>query len=125
MEPSFKIRAYEGAVDPFDDDRLAFPLPSLILDSIAWATRQKGGAGLSALVPDMEYRSASRSECRKQFRDAPNGVWIVTALACRLPFVEGTLHINHDQRRARVWKFIHTGIITKGQRRGGQRAGSA
>ncbi len=32
MEPSFKIRAYEGAVDPLGDDRLAFPLESLVLD---------------------------------------------------------------------------------------------
>jgi hypothetical protein len=57
---------------------------------------------MATLVPDMEYRGASRSECRKQVRDAPNGVWIVTPLACSLPFVEGTLHINHDQRRAGI-----------------------
>ncbi len=66
---------------------------------------------MSTLVPDMEYRGTSRSECCKQFRDTPNGVWVVTPLACRLPFVEGTLHINHDQRWAGMPKFIHTGII--------------
>ncbi len=70
---------------------------------------------MSTLVPDMEYRGAGRSECCKQVRDTPNGVWIVTPLACRLPFVEGTLHVNHDQCRTRRWKFIHARIITKGQ----------
>jgi hypothetical protein len=34
-------------------------------------------------------------------------------LACRFPFVEGALHINHDQRRARRWESIHARIITK------------
>src|SRR6202035_2988813 len=90
----FEIGADKGAVDPFDDHRLALELAGLVLDGIAGAIRQEGGIRTGALVANVKDWRAAVPEGAEQIDDPRHGLRIVAALARGLPLVEGALDVN-------------------------------
>jgi hypothetical protein len=48
-------------------------------------------------MTNVKNRRAMVSECVQQIDDSRNGLRIVSPLACGLPFIERTLHVDDNQ----------------------------
>jgi hypothetical protein len=96
-QPAFQVCSYECAVYSLNDDRLTIYLPGLVFYLVARLPWEEGGVRLRSLMSNVEYRRASRPECRKQLSDMCNCVSIIPALARCLPLVKSALYINHDK----------------------------